>query len=449
MSRLPVLAVAVVLLLAGCVNVPPGDTGPDATLVDSPGGDDPPDPAGDPLGWESGYWYDEPLEVNASDGFSQSELDAVVARTMARLERLREREFTDEVSVEVITREQYRERSVFQFRPDPLRDQLWESLFVVGERTASADELDDVYGGSVVGYYSGGDIVIVSEGGSAVRVRPSTLSHELTHALQDQGFDRRRNDGTNDGGLAARALVEGEANYLMDRYLERCGSEWECIPRERGSAGETPPTDGIFLSVYVPYSDGPTLVEALLERGGWSAVDRAWRNPPVSTEQVIHPGAYPDETPAEVRVPDRSKSGWERVGGDRIGEATLFSAFVANGIVPADHLLTDARRFNYSHPITAGWGGDRIVAYRDGDRFGYVLETRWDTPADAEAFAAAYRELLSARGAEDRGGDVYRIPDDGEFGDAFRVVHEGRTVRVVNAPTVDLLSAVHRPESGG
>jgi hypothetical protein len=449
MTRLSAVALALLLVLAGCVAVPPRDAGANGTLVDSPGGENPPDPEGDPLGWESGYWYDEPLDVNASDGFGRSELDAVVARTMARLERLREREFTEEVSVEVITREQFRERNVFRFQGDPVRDQLWESLFVVGERTASADELDDVYGGSVVGYYSGGDIVVVSEEGSAVQVRPSTLSHELTHALQDQQFDRRRNDGTNDGGLAARALVEGEANYLMDRYLDRCESEWDCIPRERGGATGTPPTDGIFLSVYVPYSDGPTLVETLLDRGGWPAVDRAWRNPPVSTEQVIHPRAYPDETPAEVGVPDRSKAGWERVGGDRIGEATLFSAFVANGVVPADHLATDARRYNYSHPITAGWGGDRIVAYRNGDRFGYVLEPEWDTPADAEAFAAAYRELLSAQGAEDRGGNVFRIPDDDEFGDAFRVVRDGRTVRVVNAPSTGLLSAVHRPESGG
>jgi len=38
------------------------------------------------------------------------------------------------------------------------------------------------------------------------------------------------------------------------------------------------------------------------------------------------------------------------------------------------------------------------------------------------------------------------VVSDGPFADAFRVVRDGRTVTIVNAPTVEALDSVHRPE---
>jgi hypothetical protein len=42
----------------------------------------------------------------------------------------------------------------------------------------------------------------------------------------------------------------------------------------------------------------------------------------------------------------------------------------------------------------AGWGGDRVALVRNGDRLGAVLDTRWDSPADAAEFAAAAQTTL-------------------------------------------------------
>ena len=119
----------------------------------------------------------------------------------------------------------------------------------------------------------------------------------------------------------------------------------------------------------------------------------------------------------------------------------------ANGGVETFHLQRPSRphrAYNYTHPTTAGWAGDRLVPYRSavGER-GYVLRTRWATEGDAAAFAIAYRRLLrERRGAERREGDVLVVPA-GPYADAFRVTREGRTVTVVNAPTVGALDAVH------
>ncbi|HKL30417.1 MAG TPA: hypothetical protein VJ898_14260, partial [Natrialbaceae archaeon] len=57
----------------------------------------PPDPDEDVIGWENGYWYDESIDVDQSDGLSDAELDRFVARTMARVERIRGLEFRENV----------------------------------------------------------------------------------------------------------------------------------------------------------------------------------------------------------------------------------------------------------------------------------------------------------------------------------------------------------------
>ena len=46
----------------------------------------------------------------------------------------------------------------------------------------------------------------------------------------------------------------------------------------------------ISESMIFPYFRGMVFCAALANEGGWKAVDEAYRNPPLSTEQIIHPG---------------------------------------------------------------------------------------------------------------------------------------------------------------
>jgi len=75
------------------------------------GGEVPDDPESDRLGWENGYWHNESVAVTPADGYNESELDAVVARSMARMELVRGLEFEEEVPVTVIDRVEYRNES--------------------------------------------------------------------------------------------------------------------------------------------------------------------------------------------------------------------------------------------------------------------------------------------------------------------------------------------------
>lgn len=444
-------------------------------------------PEGDPLGWEDGHWYDDDLSVTPDDGLDEGERRAVVARAMARVERIRRLEFKQRVPVSVISREEYRTRfdgdgdengdANGDENGDPngdangdgddedsatfhaWNDQVWEALFLVGEDSNTSSALDTVYSETVQGFYSPDEdeIVVVSDS-ETPRIDRRTLAHELVHAVRDQRpHSFQGGERTQDQQLAADGLREGDANLVEAIYERRCTSEWDCLPRpdrtrdegtdgetDGGSAGGTPGFDrGVFLTVYAPYAVGPKFVTALRERGGWAAVNDAYRSFPRSTEQVIHPEAYPDEKPVVLTVPDRSGQDWERFDleqvADTVGEASIYAMFRING------QITGGSPFDYDHSLSAGWGGDSVVPYRDGNRYGYVWRTVWDTPDDAREFLEGYRGVLDAHDARSVGGAVYVVPDSDRYGDAFRVTRHGDTVVVVNAPTRRDLADVHSP----
>jgi hypothetical protein len=439
MSERRTLAVAVfvVLLLAvaGC-------SAPRLPFSDA-------DPPADRLGWENGYWYDETLDINESDGLNDSEREAVVARAMARIERIRGLEFESTVPVEVISRAEYRRRndgSTNRSAHDRWNNQVWEALFVVGEDTDVSDAFSSTLGSSVQGYYSVGEdeIVVVSDAETPTLSR-RTLAHELVHALQDQQFGLNGSADTQDAQLARNGIVEGDARYVEAAYVSRCGEQWECVDSGGGGGGGGGDYNrALFLTIYQPYATGPGFVAAVKDRGGWDAVDAVYSDPPDSSEQVIHPSLYPDEKPVNVTVPDRSNASWSRFDvspvADTVGEASIYAMFVSNGVVePQD-------RYGYNATPSAGWGGDALVPYQSDDgEYGYVWTTAWDSESDAREFEQAYLDLLERKGATERDGDVYVVDESNPYGDAFRVTRDGDRVRIVNAPTVADLDGVHDP----
>jgi hypothetical protein len=444
--RVAAVALAVLLVTTGCVGSLPFDRG---------------DPDDDRLGSEGGYWYDDPVSVTTEDGLNESEREAVVARTMARVEELRGLEFRESVPVEVISREEYRERrssssgtataegpSTYQ----RWNEQVWEALFLNGEDESIAERFDTVYSESVVGFYSPGrdEIVIVSDSETPALDR-ATLAHELVHALQDQQLNLGGSQDTQDTQLAVDGIVEGDANYVESLYESRCERDWDCLERPERSGGGGGGLDGVFLTIFTPYAEGPALVGALRQRSGgdWDAVNDAYEDLPASAEQVIHPERYPDEEPATIEVGDRTRNGWERFDleqdTDTVGEASIYAMLWANEVVARE----DRSPYRYEFAASEGWAGDTLVPYRkptsDGEQYGYVWRVEWDTTADAREFHEAYHEVLASRDAREVRDGVF-VVEDGGYADAFRVSIEGRTVTVVNAPTRADLRDVRVPE---
>ena len=448
-------------------------TGGNITVAESVVEDDRPDPSTDTLGWESGVWANATLSLNQSDGINREELEAVVARTMARVETIREIEFDRTPPVRVIFQQQQREETgetTYNETQRTLLNAQYESLFLINESRDAAESQRALFGGAVNGYYSPEtrNVTMVSPNDSVLQIREGILAQELFHAQQDNQFDLPSVE-TIEERNTRNGYVEGDANYVQQLYEKHCTDVWRgtCYRPERSTAPDLSGlNDGMFRLFQQPYQSGYAFVRDRHQKRGWGAVNELYRRPPASTEQIIHPEAYGEDEPTNLTVTDRSGEDWHplRADGQRVtgsvGEAGLYVSMVypalqTNGqrdIVPErSHYVGgfgDPVQLGYSHRVTAGWDGDRLLPYvsTDGNETGYVYETVWDSRSDAREFHRAYRKLLAYHSAEPVEGlaNTYRVPASDGFTDAFYLDRDGSRFRVVNAPTVDALTAVSR-----
>lgn len=219
-----------------------------------------------------------------------------------------------------------------------------------------------------------------------------TLAHELVHALQDQSFSLgpmlKFVAGDSDRLAAGHTLVEGDATSAMFDVTH--GSAFDIdentlrLAFTFGTAlspvGATTP-HVLQASLTAPYIDGFSFVQALRKRGGWAAVDAAFKKLPASTEQLLHLDKLDAaEPPVTIAVPPVAAlgSGFRPVLDDVMGEQGLRIA------------LAEWAPRDVAARAAAGWGGDRyVVAKRDGDKpqFATGWWVRMDTPADAREVA--------------------------------------------------------------
>ncbi len=264
--------------------------------------------------------------------------------------------------------------------------------------------LEALLADGVEGYYDArtADLVLVDRGGPHDATSP-VLLHELTHALQDQVLGlwemSQRETIDDDAGLALRALIEGDASWVErvaavealradDEGVRRNAARAELATLPPLSATDVPGAPPIVTrSLIFPYVEGLRFVAGQYATGGWDTVNAAWREPPLSTEQILHPeklhGAARD-LPQAVAAPDLARlmppdarAQWSTTLGE-LGVQVLFE----------DSRAPDP------HAIAAGWGGDTLVGWLADDRVVLAWATTWDTPVDAEAFAAALPDVL-------------------------------------------------------
>jgi len=432
-----------------------------------------PDPESDRLGWEAGYWYNDPIAADNADGLNASEREAVVGRAMARVELVRNLEFRDPVSVDVVGRDEF---SAGDLGADPgqaartFDNAKFEALLLVGSETDSIDTQERSLNASVGGYYSTETeaIVVVSESETPTLDGERTLAHELVHALQDQHFDNMGEPvRTRDGYNGKNGLVEGDASAVQHHYMSRCDGEWRCLqsPSDAGTPSGSPDLHmGVYLLEYFPYADGPSLVEHIRAESGWQGVDDAYDRVPSSATAVIDPTQYGSFEPRDVAIEDDLRGGWERVRPrtrpdyGRLGRSaiaasfayTLYDSYNRTSVVSPQSFLNqragqlDERDpLNYDLPPTRGWVGDRFHAYgRDGE-VGYVWRLAWESETAAERFAAGYRDLLGHWDGERVGTDTWRVPEESPFTGSIYVDVDGSTVTVAKAPTTGGLSEVY------
>jgi len=221
-----------------------------------------------------------------------------------------------------------------------------------------------------------------------------TLWHELVHALQDQYFDLSRIlDWQPDGGdrqAAVHALAEGDAtSAMLDAMLEPRGVTALQLPdglmraeSVLGSAALTAPPV-LVRSLLAPYADGLAFTNYLRRKGGFAAVDEAWRSLPVSTEQLLHPEKFlAHEPPLEVALPAAPAHlpGFTERFHDVMGEQTLRI------------LLEEWLPARTAAEAAADWGGDRLSVFSDAEhaRWAGAWHLRFDSDAAATRCLTAF-----------------------------------------------------------
>jgi hypothetical protein len=232
------------------------------------------------------------------------------------------------------------------------------------------------------------------------------VAHEYGHALQDARWDleagRIKELDRADAILAQQALVEGDATALMYDWaarelslLDLLGVSGQALSRQdERIMRRLPPL--LRRQLEFPYIDGFNFVNALRGRGDWAAVDEAWTSQPVSTEQILHPELYPDESPVDITLPDIAGQlgpEWTSSYEQTLGEMQT-GVWVADGRAPRA-LFPGLPAQLPRADAAAGWGGDRLVSL-DGPSgaWAVVWQTDWDTQVDAREFRQAARDAV-------------------------------------------------------
>lgn len=295
-------------------------------------------------------------------------------------------------------------------------DEYLRSLAVLGlieDAPSAFDRLVDFYASQVVAFYDpaphrffvvqGAESQVAGSAEMAGLAQGLIYSHELMHALQDESLKldsrARALKDDSDRGFALQCLLEGEATLVMIRVALKAipgagpEAEEELGPLLTGGGLERAnvPKDvpGYFVDqLFFPYAEGLAYVQAAFKKGGWSEVDRLWRNPPESSAEILHGAPYPP--PVEGLLPANPGAifpGQRVVYMDTLGEWTL------------RFLLGRALSKEEAEQASTGWRGDRIAFVASGGKMGYLWRIRFEDGRRAVRFETALRKARAARPA--------------------------------------------------
>jgi hypothetical protein len=268
----------------------------------------------------------------------------------------------------------------------------------------------DLYSEQVAGYYDPKtkEMFVVSDSAFG-GVEKMTYAHEYTHVLQDQTYDLENGMKMNDDYCkthteycaAVQALTEGDASLSEQIWFTTDATSQEQREVLTFSQNYKSPVfdsapDYMKQDFLFPYKQGLEFVMQLYSSGGWKAVDNAYKNPPVTTEQILHPEKYPSDKPVDVALPDYTTAlgdGWREARRNVMGEWYL-SLILEYGIDSKTRLSEDT-----ATRAAAGWAGDSYLLYLNDstNQTAFIMDTRWETTTDSSEFWFALQSYGQAR----------------------------------------------------
>jgi hypothetical protein len=276
---------------------------------------------------------------------------------------------------------------------------LLTTLGLVKPNETVVQILLDVLQEQVIGVYNQDDKIMymVTDRAQFGPEEKATFAHEYTHALQDQYFDLSRlapkHPTNDDRSLAIQAMTEGDATLMQRLWAQEKMTQDEINQLGQGGADSKLFSAPLFLreQLLFPYSDGFNFIRQIYQTSGYAGVDAVFRNPPESTEQILHPDKYrAHEKPIEVSLPDVAAQGslgpgWRTINSNVFGELDLRLILT--------QLTNSARGVRGA----SGWGGDRWALLEKDGRQALVIKSVWDTDSDARNFFDTFGLALKNR----------------------------------------------------
>jgi hypothetical protein len=233
------------------------------------------------------------------------------------------------------------------------------------------------------------------------------LAHELSHALADQSFNLskfiKKGRKSDDGSTARLAIMEGQATWLMSEYLARkMGQSLHDSPalvsmmstmNDSSAGGQYPVFENAPLylrqTLVFPYTKGMLFQNALLTRDGNNGFAEVFRNPPVSSQQILHPEKYfAGVKPTEPNLPDpKLPHGYKGLVGGSLGE-------LEHGI-----LLEQYSGKKRAADLAPHWKGSTfaLMENKKAGRVVLLYAVEWDSEDIARRYFSAYREALQKK----------------------------------------------------
>lgn len=336
------------------------------------------------------------LAPDSVPGPNATEAEKVVPELMGFVQQERGLEFRHPVKVTLLSDADFRDRLKAEKEEDSeeakeeLRttQRVLEGLGLLERGIDLEKALESLFGDAVAGFYDSESDDLVVRGEELTPGVRTTIVHELTHALQDQHFDIDRkdlDDRDDEASSGLTGVVEGDAVRIEDRYTEslpnREQKEAEREDAEIGGGIDPDIPEVLLQLVAFPYIVGPAFTRAIVGSGGQPRLDEAFRQPPTTSEQLLHPEVFLMGEPiASVETPASD--------GDKIDEGVLGELGL---------LLVLAGGGASGQAAARGWGGDRYVAWRDGDDTCVRTTVSMDTLQDDAELRKALDRVAASR----------------------------------------------------
>ena len=294
---------------------------------------------------------------------------------IAETEAIRGLRFVARPAVMVLNRIDFAARvdAAIAARRDETRLAAETAVYQLIGRLEAGDDLGslqaELLGGVETAWYDAesGALLVAAQAQELGPLARSEVVHEVVHALTDQYFewtatrDALMAAGAVDRLRAFDALVEGDATYVQALYIQ------ELPPAEKAeiaaeffepspSAADVP--EWVIDDLAFVSDSGFEFVADVVDGGGSAAVDRAYLDPPVSSEHIAHPERYRrGERPRFVDSLQLTANQYTALPEATIGEWGLRL------------LLEETSSAGLLTQTVDGWGGDsyQILVSADGD----------------------------------------------------------------------------------